>query len=103
MPVLRPRRLGISGRLRRFAARLGRLAAIPALLVRTGDVRTLALPILLQQIRLAALRARSRDGTVPRRELAVRVVDAAPEALAEAALALGESAAAVGTGDAFER
>src|SRR5439155_11296965 len=78
-----------------FAARFGSFAAVPALLVRAGDERAVALRILREQIRLPALRTRPRDRSIPRRELAVRIVHAAEEALSEPALALRQPAAAI--------
>src|SRR6266403_1144285 len=68
----------------RFRPRFGRFPAVPASLVRTSDERAVALRVLLQQVRLPALRAGARDGPIPGGELAVRVVHAAEEALAEA-------------------
>src|SRR5207244_4418482 len=76
---------------------------ISAFLVRAGDIRALFLAVLREQVRLPALRARTGNGPVPRRELAVRIVHAAPEALAEAALALRQPAATVGADDALQR
>src|SRR5438128_1844115 len=83
--------------------RLRGFAPVPALLVGTGDERAVALRVLLEQVRLPALRARPWNRPVPRRELAVRVVHAAEEALSEARFALGEAAAAVGADHALQR
>src|SRR2546423_1022723 len=83
--------------------RLGGFAPVPACLVGTGDECAVALRVLLEQVRLPALRAGPWNGPVPRRELAVRVVHAAEEALSEARLALGEPAAAVGADHALQR
>src|SRR5207302_4487018 len=51
---------------------------------------------------LAALRARSRDRLVPRGELAVGVVHAAVERLAESGAPLGQAAAVLGADDVLE-
>src|SRR6266446_10050928 len=99
--VLRPRSRCLG--LVRLRPRLGHFPAVPAGLVRTSDERAVALRVLLEQVRLAALRAGARDGPIPGGELAVRVVHAAEEALAEARFALGQAAAAVGADDALER
>src|SRR5467141_1400107 len=68
----------------RLRPRFGRFPAVPASLVRTSDERAVALRVLLEQVRLRALRAGSRDRSIPGGELAVRVVHAAEEALAKA-------------------
>src|SRR5437899_10093831 len=90
-------------RLRGHVAGVRGFAPVSAFLVRAGDERAVPFCVLLEQIRLAALRAGPRDRTVPCRELAGRIVHAAVEALAEAGLALGEPAAAVGADDALQR
>src|SRR5437899_12328177 len=89
-------------RLRGHVAGVRGFAPVSAFLVRAGDERAVPLRVPLEQIRLAALRAGTRDRTVPCRELAGRIVHAAVEALAEAGLALGEPAAAVGAGDSLQ-
>src|SRR6266481_3465873 len=101
LQALRPhsRCLGLA----RLRPRFGHFPAVPASLVRTSDERAVALRVLLQEVRRPALRAAARDGPIPGGELAVRVVHAAEEALAEARFALGQAAAAVGADDALER
>src|SRR4051794_21655252 len=93
-----------SGRLRlcRLAAGLRRLAPVTAFLVGAGDERAVALRVLLEQVRLPALRAGAGDGPVPGGELAVGVVHAAEEALPETRLALGQAAAVLGADHALE-
>src|SRR5438445_546923 len=81
-------------RLRGDGAGVRSFAPVPACLVRAGDERAVPLRVLLEQVRLAALRAGAGDRTVPGGELAGRVVHAAVEALAQAGLALGEPGAA---------
>src|SRR5439155_5173190 len=82
--------------------RLRGFAPVAALLVGTGDERAVALRVLLEEVRLPALRTWAGNRPVPRRELAVRVVHAAVEVLSEARFALGEPAAAVGTDHALQ-
>src|SRR5437870_3894233 len=89
-------------RLRGDGAGVRSFAPVPACLVRAGDERAVPLRVLLEQVRLAALRAGAGDRTVPGGELAGRVVHAAVEALAESGLALGEPAAAIGADDALQ-
>src|SRR5712691_11799710 len=92
-----------NGRLRRhLLPGLRGLAPVPARLVGAGDVGPLALRVLREEVRLAALRARPRDGPVPRRELAVRVVHAAVERLAEPGAPLGQPAAIIGADHVLE-
>src|SRR5438105_2525369 len=88
---------------RHFASRLRRFTPIPAFLVGAGDVIAFALRVFREQVRLSALRARTGDRFVPGGELAVRVVHAAVERLAETRLSFGEAAAAVGADHAFQR
>src|SRR3989442_15339043 len=90
-------------RLRGHVAGVRGFAPVPAFLVRAGDERAVPLRVPLEQIRLAALRAGTRDRTGPCRELASRIVHAAVETPAQAGLALGEPAAPVGASDAPQR